>query len=717
MNIAFWFCGMLLSTGICEPGICEPVSGEPETAVSFDSEIIPVLTKAGCNSGACHGAAAGRGGFHLSLLGADPASDFDAIVLALEGRRINLAHPERSLILLKSTEQIEHGGDVAIEDGSAGAERLLNWIQSGAVRGPQRRLTEVKITPEHETVHQLPANVELRVQASFDGGAWEDVTDWTVFTSSDPASIEVSSQNIATIRRRGQHVLIARFLNRVLPIQITAPLTDLTVDFSNEPRSSFVDDRVFEVLSELRLPISEPATEPEWLRRVTLDLTGRLPEPIDVESFLADSSPEKRSRLVDKLLASDAFADYWTLRFSKLLRVHSLPNESEVVNSYAGWLHKEIQRGTGLDVIARELLTATGDSHEVGPANFARMVSDARGHAELVGQFFLGARLGCANCHNHPLDKWTQDDYHGLAAAFARLDRGRFVRVNSRGSVTNLRTNLPAIPRIPGERYLSTDADHGTAIADWLVSEDNHYFAKATVNRMWRAMFGRGLVEPTDDLRETNSATHPLLLDQLAADFVASGYSIRHTLRLIALSSTYGRSHVAVSGNEFDDRFYSHAFRRPLEPEVLLDSISDVTGTTIDDAQLPAGSRAVLVVDSSRLVPSLDILGRCNRAAGCDENSSVSGGLATQLHLLNGELINRRVSSDDGRLHRHISNGSSDEAIIRDLYVRAFCRPPSEAELSQWLRRVADVDERERCRKLEDFVWSLLNSRQFMENQ
>ena len=687
-----------------------------ERSVNFNTEIIPVLTKAGCNGGPCHGAAAGRGGFHLSLLGADPTADYETIVQAFEGRRINLARPESSLVLTKPTGQLDHGGDMALDEAGPGAGRILAWIRSGAPRGSQRRLVSLEVMPRRQLLVNLNVSVPLRVVAQFEDGPSEDVTDWTVFTSADPAAVEIQRDAIARIKRRGQHVVIARFLDRVLPIQFAVPFSDDAVDLSHQPRVNFVDDEVLRVLSALRLPVAPPASESAFLRRVSLDLTGRLPDLAAIESFLADSSPDKRERLVETLLASEAFADYWTLRFARLLRLHSLPNEKEAVQTYADWLHRGIGGGIPLDVLALQLLTSTGDSHVVGPANFGRMVADARGHAELVGQFFLGMRLGCANCHNHPLDKWTQDDYHGLAAVFARLERGRDVRVVSRGAVTNLRTNEPAVPRIPGERYMTPEGDHRAEVAEWITSAGNRYFARATVNRLWRAMFGRGLVEPTDDLRDTNPSTHPELLDRLAADFVEHGHSLRHTLRLIALSATYGRSETVVAGNAMDDRFYSHAHRRQLMPEVLADAIADVTGVAHEFEGEAARRRAVTIVDPLSPAPSLDVLGRCHRAAGCDENATSGGDLPAQLHLLNGELINRKLTDDQGRLHRLIEAGRTNDEIVGEFYLRSLARSPSADELARWRDRLAADDPVERQGRLEDFAWSLLNSRQFMEN-
>lgn len=693
------------------------IAAEPARPVDFNSEIIPVLTKAGCNAGACHGAAAGQAGFHLSLLGADSDSDFDAIVHALEGRRVNLARPEASLILTKPGGDLEHGGGDVLPEESAGAARLKSWIRAGVPRGSQRKLTELIVSPKREICDTLPTRVPLRVTARFDDGPAEDVTEWTVFTSSDSAAVEVdASSSFADVRRRGQHVVIARFLDRVVPIQFTVPLSDVVVELSTEPRANFIDDEILGTLKTLRLPVSPPADDAAFLRRVTLDLAGRLSEPAELEAFLTDQRADKRTRLVDALLASDAFADYWTLRLGRLLRIHSLPNEKEGFRAYADWLRSELVAGTRFDEMGRQLLTATGDSHLVGPANFGRMVGDARAHAELVGQFFMGMRLGCANCHSHPLDKWTQDDYHGLAAVFARLERGRQVQLSARGAVTNLRTGEPAIPRIPGTRFLSPDGDHREEVAQWLTSTENLYFARATVNRLWRAMFGRGLVEPTDDLRDTNPATHPELLELLAKDFADQGYNLRHTLRLIALSHTYGRSDAILSANAADDRYYSHAYRRPLDPEVLADAIADVTGVPNDYAGHPKGTRAVTLVDPFIPAPSLDILGRCTRANDCEENAAEGGGLPAQLHLLNGELVNRKLIDKQGRLQQLIVAGKADAEILCDFHWRALGRKPTNEQVARWSAPLRDASPAERTERLEDFVWSLINSRQFSEN-
>jgi len=688
-------------------------------AVDFETEIMPVLTKAGCNSGACHGAAAGRGGFHLSLLGSNPSADYDAIVHELEGRRTNQAHPEKSLILAKPTGYLDHGGDVVLDEAGPDAKRLVDWIRSGVSRGTPKQLTSLAVEPSRFVAATFPTTVSLKAIANFDHGLPTDVSDRTVFSSADLAAVEIEESEgniVARVKRPGQHVVLARFLNRVVPIQLNVPLSDKAIDLSSQPRGNWIDEEILQLLSELRIPISPPSSSNEWLRRVTLDLTGRLPEPATVEEFVSQDSPDVRSGYVDALLASDAFSDYWTLKFSKLLRFHSLPNEKQGLQAYSDWLRGEIHNGTGLDRMARQLLTATGDSHFVGPANFGRMVSDARDQAELVGQFFMGTKLGCANCHNHPLDKWTQDDYHGLAAVFSKLERGREVRLTSRGAVTNLRTSEPAVPRIPGLQDLDGTGDHRVAFADWLLAKDNSYFARATVNRLWQAMFGRGLVEPADDLRDTNPPTHPELLHKLAENFVHSDYDIRHTLKNLAMSHTYARSGAILPGNASDDRFYSHAYGRELHSEVLLDAISDVTGVPSNFEGHALGVRAVTILDPLEPVAALDILGRCSKAKGCDDNGVANGGLPAKLHLLNGDLLNRKLIDSDGRLNKLLEAGQSDETIVREYYMRAIGRNPTESESTHWCQQIKEYDVKKRRDKMEDFVWSLLNSRSFLEN-
>jgi len=735
-----------------------PQRGQGQDAIDFATEIIPVLTRYGCNSGACHGAAAGRGGFHLSLLGGDADADYATIVRQFEGRRVNLARADRSLLLAKPTGDLDHGGDVLFEPESAAATLLKRWIVSGAKHGGGRKLISIAITPDRYVTEMRSPTVQLQAIAHFqdqDQIVIRDVTQWTVFTPTDPSAVTIDEDHVATIHRRGMHVVLTRFLDHVQPLSLAVPFLSLSekgsdplrrgqktneidsppkgqtpfridsksynkIPHPNEPVTvngdSLIDDEVNRLLGQLRLPVTPTADDATWFRRVTLDLTGRLPTPGEAKEFIDDHAIDKRATTIQRLLHTEGFVDYWTLRFARLLNLHSLPNETAGTVAFADWIRQCIKKDVGFDEMSAQLLTASGDSHQVGPANFARMVPDARAHAELAGRVLLGIRIGCANCHNHPLDRWTQDDYHGLSAIFAPLSRGRHVLMSTRGEVTNLRTGQPAIPRIPGVRDLDpTTHDHRGELAAWLASDGKRAFAKAMVNRLWHSMFGRGLVDPPDDIRDTNPATHPELLDSLAKDFIDHGYSIRHTLRRIATSEAYGRG-AALAGNAIDDKFYSHRAARPLMPEVLADAIADVTGVANRFVGHEPTVRAVMIVDPLVPSPALDILGRCNRPATCTESETQSPGLAADLHKINGDLINAKITAPSGRLHKLVAAGATDRQIVDRFYRLAFGREASETDVRQWCERLESDDATARQQKMEDFVWAILNSRAFAYN-
>jgi hypothetical protein len=690
--------------------------GDAPAPVDFDNQIIPILTKAGCNSGACHGSAAGRGGLRLSLYGGNPEFDYESLVLELEGRRVNHARPESSLMLLKPTEMISHGGGTRLEYEGPGARLIERWISEGTPRLQNRHLEEFHVSPRSHVVERIGTTLPLKTTARFTDGTEVDATQWTVFTPEDPSAVEIDPETAtAKLLRRGRHIVIARYLDRVVPLEMIVPLSDTPVDLSSAPRENFIDEHVLGLLATLRIPVSGQADDATFLRRATLDLTGRLATVEQTREFLSDPSPDKRVHLIDKLLASEEFTEYWTLQLAKLLRIRSNAQDSEGAWTYHNWLKQQIDEAVPYDQMAREVLLALGDTHEVGPANFYRTVAGPREQAEFASELFMGSRLRCANCHNHPLDRWTQDDYHGLAAIFAKVESGVVVKVSTRGEVTHPRTGEAAVPRIPGEQFLDSDSDGRQALARWLTDEDNPYFAKAIVNRLWKALMGRGLVEASDDFRDTNPPTHPALLEQLADDFIENGYDLRHTLRRIALSAAYARSSVALPENESDDRFYSHALTRPLEPEVLADAISDVLGLPDTYGDQPAGTRAVALFDSNISSESLDVLGRCSRQDTCESAGTAAGGLPQKLHMLNGQLINRRLTDAESRLAQRIADGKTPEEIVREFYLCALGRQPSADEQRFWNGQFAAADGAQQ-NVLEDFVWSLLNCQEFVTN-
>ena len=697
--------------------------------VDFENDLIPVFTKFGCNAGACHGAAAGRGEFNLSLFGGNPQADYQAIVRQFAGRRVNLMHPEESLIILKPTAQTKHGGGQVLDEDGEGEKLLRNWIQQGATYETLRHLERVEISPQKHVLSNLESPVQLHATAHFSDGTREDVTRWTVFTPEDTSAIEIdTSTAIAKVLRRGRHIILARYLTEVVPIEFISPLNEIPIQnarksdktqTSSESAGISIDGEITKLLTTLQLPVSPAADDAIFLRRVVLDLTGRLPAPDAVTAFLTDSDPNKREVLVDALLGSGEFNAYWTLQLAKLLRIHAKGGNTQGAFAYHQWLSDQVRDGIGYDQIARAVILATGDSHEVGPANFYRTVNGAGEQAEFMSELFMGARLRCANCHNHPLDKWTQDDYHGLAAIFAKIERnGQVVKVKPAGKVIHPATREKAEPRIPSDRFLPADVPDGrTGLVDWLTDADNPYFAKSIVNRLWKAMMGRGLVEPVDDFRSTNPATHPELLTELADDFVAHGYDLRHTLRRIALSESYARSANTLPQNATDDRFYSHALPKPLAPEVLADAISDVLGVPDAYGNEPEGTRAVSLFDPSTESDALDILGRCARESSCESSTGAIDGLQRKLHLFNGDLLNARIGVPGSRLDRLVSIGKSPMEIVGEFYLAALSRHPTDTEQQFWEQHI-DVSASANSQRaiLEDMVWSLLTCNEFVAN-
>lgn len=696
--------------------------------VDFDTDVLPVLTKAGCNAGACHGAAAGRGGFKLSLFGGDPAADQRAIARELAGRRVNLAHPERSLLLLKPTWQLEHEGGERFTADSPEAAALFAWIAEGAQRTQSRQLVRLEVAPPRPLSPgpqagsgQLPANYQLQPIAHFADGTTRDVSQLAVYTPADPASTEVSPRGEVKVLRPGRHAIVVRFLTQVVAVQVTAsyPLPPLAIE--KLPRQNWIDDEINAALAALRLPLSPQADDAALLRRVTLDLTGRLPAPARIREYLGDQRPsaEKLAAEIDRLLDSPEWAEHWTFLLAQWLRIQPGPNDLAGTQAYYAWLREQVQQRRPLNELVAELITATGDSHTQGPPNFHRSTGDARSEAEHVAETLLAVRLRCANCHNHPLDRWTQDDYHGLAAIFAKMSRGREVKLNSSGDVSHPVTGEAAVPRIPGETFLDPTSDGRPKLAAWLTAKDNRYFARAWVNRLWESLLGRGLVHPADDLRDTNPASHPALLDQLTQDFVAAGFDLRHTLRLIANSAAYQRAIAPQPGSEHDERFYSHALARPLSQEVLLRAVCAATGVENHAAGLITGppGRSMMVTDRPRQIPFDPLgIGVCagqpNQAK--DSLPQPPNELSAQLQWLNGPVVNAKLADPSSALAKLAESKPPAGQLIEDYYLRTLSRLPTAAEQKFWQGELASGDWTQKC---QDFAWSLLSCREFVMNR
>lgn len=698
---------------------------EVVASVDFRHDIVPILTKAGCNTGACHGAAIGRGGFKLSLFGDDPSVDYYSMVLQRKGRRVNLHDPQQSLVLLKPSESLSHGGGQRLRPNSLAMNRLTDWIRGGAsFRStgsdvPVPSLTRLQVNPQ--SIVQTVASDPLKLQAiaRYSDGSSRDVTRWTVFTPDDPSAVQVDEVTAeASVRRRGRHVVIARYMSEVEPIEIIRPMSDNIDESVSHGSVSGIDQYIEAKLSQLGIPVSAQADDVSFLRRVCLDLTGRLPTPSQFVEFQTGQSDTRRQDWVEQLLASEEFVEFWTYRFAQLLRMQPIAKDQGGLAAYHGWLRYQISGDVGYDQIVTQLLGARGNTQQIGAANFFRTAPGPREQAEFVSELLMGARLRCANCHNHPLDMWTQDDYHGLAAIFAKVRLGKLVTVQPDGKVVHPKTGEPARPRLPGDRFLDAQDDGLVSFSKWMTDPENPYFAKAIVNRLWGFMMGRGLVDPVDDIRATNPATHPALLDYLTSNFRDNGFRIRSALREIVLSKAYSRSH-ALNGNRSDDRFYSHAVTRPLDAAILADAISDVLDAPEIYPGAPVGTRAVSLVDATVASRSLDVLGRCERSESCEvpgANGQVAG-LPLQLHLINGPLINGRIMAESGRLARNIDAAKDPIDIVTDFYIAALSRRPTVDESEFWNDQFSEsMTATEEDKRLQDFVWAILTCDEFTTN-
>ncbi len=479
---------------------------------------------------------------HLSLYGSQPLDDYKTLVYEFEGRRINRHVTAKSLLLRKPLGELGHGGDQLFTADSPEYKLLKTWLDQAAVLDQPVQVTslQVKVRALSTTASE---QFQLQVLAGLDGGsATRDVTGLTQWTIVDADSVELEPSTARVkLLRSGRHILLARYLNRVEAVTLIQPFESNAGPVEQQPKN-FIDQAINGTLAEMHVQPAPGISDAQFLRRVCLDVTGKLPEPELLRAFLESDALDKRERLVDRLLASVAFNDHWTLLHSQWLRLHSLPNEPQAAQAYGDWIRQCISDGQPWNEMTRQMVTATGDSHEVGPANMCRMVGDARTHAEMVSEVFLGVRLGCANCHDHPLDRWTQDDYHGLAGMLARVDRGRQVAFTNRGDVTHPKLSAPARWRLPGDRYVDQASQPQKVLSDWLTDPDQQRLAPAYANRIWAAMFGRGLVEPVDDLRVTNPASHPQLFSQIAEYCASHDFDLRCLVRTIAGSETYARA-------------------------------------------------------------------------------------------------------------------------------------------------------------------------------
>ncbi|GIW95898.1 MAG: surface protein [Pirellulaceae bacterium] len=711
----------------------------------FDIEVMAVLSKAGCNAGACHGNQNGKGGFRLSLRGEDPDFDYQAITRHEGGRRINRFDPANSLLLCKPLMQVPHEGGKRFGIDSVAYRVLLDWIAAGAVRAPAPRLVELRVEPPSYTWPADQQELALHVEARFADGSVRDVTDMAVYENADGPVVVEADGRLRPIGP-GEGTLVVRFLDQQVPVRVLIPFDSSRLANSGDTGTdsspaNYIDTWIDQKLELLGVPSSGMCEDGVFVRRVYLDLIGLLPAAEEVRAFCEDTRPDKRERLVDELLGRFEFAEHWALKWSDLLRNEEKVLDTRGVDVFYEWIRDAIAQDMPLDQIVRQLITARGSTYEVPATNFYRAHRDPFIRAETVARLFLGVRLQCARCHNHPFDRWTLDDYYAWASCFDgieyeiikndrqdKFDQHEFVgeqivKVKAEGLVRNPRTGREALPRLLGtDRQINpAEQDRLTVVAEWLASPENPWFSRVLANWVFYHLMGRGLVDPLDDFRTTNPPSHPELLEALAQDLAAHQFQLKPLVRRIVLSRAYQRSARPVAGQPEDDRFFARAVVRRLTAEQLLDAQSQVLEAPLSFAGYPPGTRAgqirgVRRVRERQQRPTEDdrflrTFGKPDRLLACECERSNELSLK-QVFWLTGESLQTRLANSPRVAQWVAREPARDIESLQELYWSALARPPSEEEQHRCLDYLSDRDSRQAA--WQDIVWAVLTSREFM---
>ncbi|MDB5339572.1 MAG: hypothetical protein JWN70_5191 [Planctomycetaceae bacterium] len=701
----------------------------------FDNQIMPILTKFGCNSGNCHGKAGGQGGFALSLLGFDPLEDFERLVKEERGRRVFAASPEKSLLLRKPAGVVPHGGGIRLPRDSHSYEVLRRWIAQGLPYDTPEapRVARIEVFPRERILSQN-GEQQMLVVAHYSDGTHEDVTSLSQFEPNNKDLAKVSSSGlVTTLDQTGGVAIMARYHGEVAVFQASIPL-GAPIDAVPSPRN-FIDELVFKRLKILGLPPSKVCDDATFLRRTSIDIAGRLPIPSDAEQFLADTDSNKRDKWIDKLLASTDYADYFARKWILLLRSKRVStSDARGTMTMHDWVREALYSNQPYDQIVRDILCASGDIEQHPPVNWWRQVKDTSDQVENTAQVFLGLRIQCARCHHHPFDRWSQQDYYGFAAFFSRVgrkyDKGYQANVeriyHDRGvaSAKHPRTGAAVPPTGLGGQpiQLTPDDDPREALVDWMTEKDNPFFAPALVNRYWKHFFGRGLVDPEDDMRLTNPASNPELLDALAKHFITSGFDLKDLVRTICRSQVYQLSAESNDYNLADKQNYARFYPRRMMAEVLLDSIDDVTlsRSNLGGAPgLPSETRAVqLPHDPYPYQYFLQIFGMPEGATACECERVDSPNLGQNLHLMNSAEIQGKVSSPVGRAAvLSADTVRTPEQKVREIFLFVYSRPPKAHELELALKHLGKAKDKQAEKSaIEDILWALINTKEFMYN-
>ncbi|HEX7897978.1 MAG TPA: DUF1553 domain-containing protein [Planctomycetota bacterium] len=694
--------------------------------INFPNQIVPIFTKYGCNAGGCHGKSGGQNGFRLSLLGFEPQEDYEYLVKESFGRRLFPAAPEHSLLLLKGVGAIPHGGGDKLKKDSHDYRAIIRWIAQGMPYGKDTdpTINGLTVYPRHRTLAP-DGRQQLKVVAHYTNGVSEDVTHAARYEPNDKLMSEVDEAGrVRMLGTPGSVAIMIRYQDRVAVFESTVPLG---VEVKNLPAAKTpADAPVFAKLKTLGLPPSALSDDATFLRRIAIDLTGRLPSADRARAFLADPNPAKRDALVEELLAGEGYADYFANKWSSILR-NRRDKETYASGNFAfhGWIREAMRENMPYDRFVREILTASGEISRNPAVAWWRQVSKDFEQTEDVAQLFLGVRIQCARCHHHPFEKWSGNDYYGLAAFFSRVgrkdglgpDEQRIYHKRGAANATHPKTKQAVKPSGLGEKAaeLTVDDDPRVALADWMGRKDNPFFAKSLVNRYWKHFFGRGIVDPEDDMRETNPPSNRELLDTLAQRFVETNYDLKELCRTIVKSSVYQLSSLPNEHNAGDRQSFSRYYPRRLSAEVLLDAIDSFNGTSTSFTGLPAQTRAVQIPDHGGVNSYfLTVFGKPAGASACECERSGDASLAQSLHLLNSADIHGKMSA--GIAKTLAADARGDVEKVDELYLRAFARTATETEKKVAVAHVAKADAKGKQGAWEDVVWALINTKEFLFN-
>ncbi|MFM8273278.1 MAG: DUF1549 domain-containing protein [Gemmata sp.] len=708
------------------------VGSAADEPVSFAREVEPVLTKAGCNGGGCHGAQHGRGGFKLSLFGFDPAFDHLQIVQSNEGRRVVPSNPEQSILLAKPALVMEHGGGEKLRHNGREYLTIRQWLEDGAPAPNAKTdptVTRLEVFPPKRLM--VPGEQQqLSITAIWSDGRREDVTSTSQFDALSGAVATVTAAGRVTAKDAGETHVMIRFGGCAEVAQVTLPFAKLD-KYPDVPANNFIDQKLIAKWKDLGLTPSPLATDDEFLRRLHLDAIGTLPTPDEVRSFLDDKDPKKRARAVDQVLERGEFIDWWALKWGDLLRINRTALQEKGMWSFHNWVRAQVRDNVPMDAFVRDVITAEGSTFTDGPANFFQIGRTFEDWSETTTQLFLGVRIGCAKCHHHPFEKWSQDDYYGMAAFFTRIGTktsqefgifGRetviFIRPAGEATHPRKRTTVKPVP-LDGDTKVSWDDefDRRRRLGDWLTAPSNKMFARNMANRFWGYTLGHGLVEPLDDMRATNPASNPELLDALADELVRSKFDLKHLLRTIFNSRAYQLSHQSTPGNTLDaaNVHFTRYTAKRLTAEQVADGVDFATGTREKYTGLPLGTRAIQLPDSEVKSYLLDLFGRPPRQVLCECERTTKPNIGQAMHLLNGDFLNKKIADKGGRVERLITDKVPLPKAVEELYLVAWGRRPSPDEQKKaegWVNGAPTARD-----GLQDLLWVLINSREFQFNK